>query len=169
MPLIRYECTLSPDALKYPTAFAPVPASTIAKYSNRAAQGQAQTGEPGTRAIPAPSPGFNVPGLRQGPGSPLPGGSGGGGATGSQYMPAAWFPSLYYATQQLWGAIGGVQVYSDNRIPHQTSQAVGTTQVPGMRPRKAQALRGRQVAAPPNTPRWALWRPRDVWQSARRG
>ena len=157
MPLIRYEVTLGPDAARYPAAFAPVPASTTAKYAAAAAQGQTLTGQPGTLPIPAPYPVGTYDGVAAGPGAVLPGGSGGGGATGSRYMPAAWYPSQYYATQDLWGAIGGVRIYSDNAPPIPTSQAVGTTQVPGMRPRQPQWLRGRQVAMKPNRPRWLRW------------
>jgi hypothetical protein len=154
MPLIRYNVTLGPDAARYPTAFAPVPASTTAKYANAAAQGQTLTGQPGTRGIPAPYPVGTYGGVAAGPGAILPGGSGGGMAGGSRYAPPVWYPSQYYATQDLWGGIGGVRVYSDNAPPIPTSQAVGTTQVPGMKPRQPRWLRNRQVAARPNAPRW---------------
>lgn len=154
MPLIRYEVTLGPDAAKYPTAFAPVPASTTAKYAAAAAQGQTLTGQPGTRAIPAPYPTGTYDGVAAGPGAILPGGAGGGMAGGSRYAPPAWYPSQYYADQRLWGGIGGVRVYSDNAPPIPTSQAVGTTQVPGMKPRQPQWLRNRQVATKPTRPRW---------------
>lgn len=154
MPLIRYDVTLGPDAAKYPTAFAPVPASTTSKYANAAAQGWTLTGQPGTRAIPAPYPNLSFNGVSAGPGAILPGGAGGGMAGGSRYAPPAWYPSQYYATQVMWGGIGGVRVYSDNAPPVPTSQAVGTTQVPGMKPRQPQWLRNRQIAAKPNRPHW---------------
>ena len=157
MPLIRYSVTLGPDAARYPTAFAPVPASTTSKYANAAAQGQTLSGNPGTLGIPAPYPVGSYEGVSAGPGAILPGGSGGGMAGGSRYAPPAWYPSLYYASQELWGGIGGVRVYSDNAPPIPTSQAVGTTQVPGMRPRRMQQLRHLQVAAKPNRPRWLRW------------
>lgn len=162
MPLIRYEVTLPADALRCPGAFAPVPASTIARWSNRAAQGQTQTGQPGTRKIPAP---YADVGPSARPGSALPGGAGGGMAGGTRYAPPYWMPSLYYARQELWGGIGGVMVHLGGRtavVPHPTSQAVGTTQVPGMRPRRPQRLRDRQVAMAPNTPRFRRWRGRDA-------
>ena len=154
MPLIRYEVTLSDDARRYPTAFAPVPASTIARWSNRAAQGQTQVGQPGTQRIAAP---YADVGPSARPGSPLPGGSGGGMAGGSRYADPFWMPSLYYARQELWGGIGGVMVYSDNAPPVPTQQATGTTQVPGMKPRRPQWLWGRQMAEPPNTPLFKRW------------
>ena len=108
MPLVRYDVTLGPDAARYPTAFAPIPASTIAKYANAAAQGQMLSGNPGTMPIPAPYPVGTYDGVAAGPGAVLPGGSGGGMAGGSRYAPEFWMPSLYYARQELWGAIGGV-------------------------------------------------------------
>lgn len=149
MPLIRYEVTLPADAQRYPTAFAPVPASTTARWSKGAAQGWTLTGQPGTQRIPAP---YADTGVLSGPGSPLPAGSG-----GSRYAPPFWMPSLYWARQVLWGGIGGVMVYSDNAPPVPTYQAVGTTQVPGMRPRQPRWLKQRQVATRPNTPRWPKW------------
>lgn len=158
MPLIRYDVTLGPDAARYPTAFAPVPASTTSKYAAAAAQGQTLSGNPGTLAIPAPYPNLSYDGVSAGPNALLPGGAGGGGAAGSRYMPPAWYPSQYYADQRMWGGIGGVRVYSDNAPPIPTSQAVGTTQVPGMRPRAPARLGRRQVSMPPNAPRWKQWR-----------
>ena len=158
MPLNRYEVTLSEDAQRHPTAFAPIPASTISKYANAASQGQTLTGQPGTIPIPAPYPVGTYDGVAAGPGAILPGGSGGGMAGGSRYAPPVWFPSQYYATQDLWGGIGGVRVYSDNAPPIPTSQATGTTQVPGMKPRAPAWLHTRQVAMRPNTPKWERWR-----------
>ena len=149
MPTIKYEVTLSPEAQRHPTAFAPVPASKPAVYSNAMAQGWTVTGQPGTRRIAAPYGDVGVP---SGPGSPLPAGSG-----GSRYAPPFWFPSLYYARQVLWGGIGGVMVYSDNAVPKRTYPAVPTSAVPGMRPRRPVWLGGRQVSAGPNTPVWKRW------------
>jgi hypothetical protein len=169
MPLIRYEVTLPRDALRHVTAFAPVPASTTAVWSKNLAQGQTVTMQPGTQRIPAPRPGFGQ--VHAGPGSPLPGGAGGAGAAGSAYMPPCWFPSLYWARQQLWGAIGGVRAGwlvnarqgPAGRPMHALTarygafNAVPQTQQPGMRPHRARFLGQRQVAAGPVAPRWPRW------------
>ena len=166
MPLIRYDVTLGPDAARYPTAFAPIPASTTSKYANAAAQGQTLTGQPGTVPIPAPYPVGTYDGVAAGPGAVLPGGSGGGMAGGSRYAPPVFYPNQYYATQDLWGGIGGVRVYSDNAPPIPTSQATGTTQVPGMKPRRPQWMYNLQVAMPPNAPRWPRRKPRRPFKSS---
>jgi hypothetical protein len=165
--LIRYEVTLPPDALAHPTAFAPVPATTTAFWSKNMAQGQTLTGQPGTQRIPAP---YADVGVQSGPGSALPGGSGGAGATGSRYMSPAWYPSLYYARQVLWGSIGGVRAGwlvsarqgAAGRPMHALTAAYGSFQAaptsvqPGMRPARTgrRWLRQRQVAADPNRPRF---------------
>ena len=167
MPLIKYEVTLPPDAQRDPTAFAPVPASTTAFWSKNQAQGWTLTGQPGTRRIAAPYSDVGVP---SGPGSALPGGAGGAGATGSRYMPAAWYPSLYFARQELAGSIGGVRAgwlinarQGPAGAPIPSRPAVPTTVQPGMRPRRLQQLRNRQVAmspARPTYPRLGRKRPR---------
>jgi hypothetical protein len=161
MPLIRYEVTLPAQARCNPTAWAPVPASTTSFWSAAQAQGWTVTGQPGTRRIPAPYSDVGVP---SGPGSPLPGGAGGGGATGSRYMPPAWFPSQYYARQQLAGSIGGVRAgwlvnarQGPAGWPVPTRAAVPTTVQPGMRPHRMRQLLNRQVASSPNAPRWPRW------------
>jgi hypothetical protein len=160
VPLIRYEVTLSPDAQKHPTAFAPIPASTIAFFSAAQAQGWTVTGQPGTRRIPAPYSDVGVP---SGPGSPLPGGGGGAGGTGSRYMPPAWYPSLYYARQQLWGAIGSVAAGyllsgRGGPSPVRTYPAVPTTVQPGFRAWGVRQLGQQQVAMDPNLPKYRHWR-----------
>ena len=165
MPLIRYEVTLPRDALCDPTAWAPVPASTTAFWSKNMAQGQTITGQPGTQRIPAP---YSDVGVRSGPGQPVWGGAGGAGATGSRYMPPAWYPSLYWARQVLWGSIGGVRAGwlvnarqgPAGRPMHSLDTAYGSLQAaptivqPGMRPRRQRRLRQHQVMAEPNRPRF---------------
>lgn len=161
MPLIRYEVTLPAQARAHPTAFAPVPVSTVAFFSKSRAQGWTVCGQPGTRRIPAP---YADTGVLSGPGTALPGGAGGAGAAGSRYMPAAWYPNLYYARQQLSGSIGGVRAGwlvnarpGPAGHPTRTAQAVPATVQPGMRPRRARWLGRRQVAADPVTPTYPRW------------
>jgi hypothetical protein len=122
------------------------------------AQGWTVTGQPGTRQIPAH---YADVGVTSGPGSALPGGSGGAGGTGSRYMPPSWYPSLYYARQVLSGSIGGVRAgwlvnakQGPAGRPVRTYQAAPTTVQPGMRPRRPRWLRNRQVAAGPNQPKF---------------
>jgi hypothetical protein len=173
MPLIRYEVTLPADARAHPTAFAPVPASNTSFWSKNMAQGWTVTGQPGTQRIPAP---YSDVGPSARPGSPLPGGSGGGMAGGSRYAPPFWYPSLYWARQALAGSIGGVRAGwlvnarqgEAGRPMHAltmrygSGQAAPTTAQPGMRA----LLAGRrmpgthQVATRPNTPHWPRWRGR---------
>jgi hypothetical protein len=174
--LIKYEVTLPAQARCDPTAWAPIPASTTAFFSKSMAQGWQVTGQPGTVAIPAP---YADVGVTSGPGSPLPGGAGGAGNTGSRYMPPEWWPNQYYARQVLWGSIGGVRAgwlvnakqgeagrpfhaltaNWQNPRPYGEYQATPTTRQPGMRPHLTgrRWLRQRQVSAPPNRPRFPRW------------
>jgi hypothetical protein len=171
MPLIRYELTLPADARRHVTAFAPVPASTIAKWSNAMAQGWTLSGQPGTRAIPAP---YADVGPSARPGSALPGGGGGAGNTGTRYMPPRWYPSQYYARQWLWGGIGGVAaawLVNGNGGPsaqgHPSAPAADTRWVPGKYRLSWPWMRQRPVMSGPVTPRWRWWRPRDAPEKER--
>lgn len=166
MPVIRYEVTLSPDALRYAGAFAPVPVSTTARWSAAQAQGWTVTGAPGTRRTAAP---YADVGPSARPGSALPGGAGGANPAGSRYMPPEWYPSLYYARQVLWGGIGGVAAGwlvngrgGPSAGEHPSRPAADTRWVPGKSGRAWPWLRGRQVTSDAPVPAWRRWRGADA-------
>lgn len=162
MPVIRYEVTLPPECQAHPTAWAPLPVATISRWAAAESQGQTVHGQPGTERIPAPYPTVGSGSFGAGPGSRFPGGAGGATGAGSQYMPPAWYPSLYYARQCLWGAIGGVRIYSDNRMPHPSRPAADTRWVPGKYRRSWPWTNDRPVMAGPPLPRWRWWRRGDA-------
>lgn len=109
MPAVRYTV---PGRLggRGVTAFTPAPPRTTGVFSLKNANGVEIEGQPGTQAIPAPRQYWTDAAAGRGH---LPS----GGYSNSVYMPASWFPSLYYGVQRLWRGIGGVQIFSDNLMP----------------------------------------------------
>ena len=160
---IAYEVTLPPEALKYPTAFAPLPASTTSAWSLKQSQGQTVHGYPGTRAIPAPRSAVG-PAARTSSQARI----GGGQQGGERYAPPYFWPNLYYAVQNLWGSIGGVRIYSDNQLPVPTRPAADPRWVPPLTKPRHRWLLGRQLGQWPNLPRFAQWRAegRSTWPGA---
>lgn len=152
MTTLRYEVTLSSRALDDPTAFAPIPAATTSRWSAAQAQGWTIHGQPGTEAIPAPR---SAVGAFSRPGSPAF-----QGTTASEYMPARWYPNLYYARQVLWGAIGGVRIYSDNQIPIPAALAADPRWVTPVTKKRQPWLGERQVSMGPVLPVWKRFRGR---------
>lgn len=163
MPRIRYECTLSQEALRHVMAFSPLPASTTSAWSLKQAQGSTVHGYPGTRAIPAPRSAVG-PAAR----TSARARAGGGQQGGENYAPPFFYPNLYYAVQRLWGAIGGVRIYSDNQLPVPTVPAADARWVVPLTKPRQRWLLGRQLGQWPNLPRFAQWsaRGRERWPGA---
>lgn len=148
------------------TAFMPVRAMTTSVMDVSRAQGTPGEiiGQPGTQGIPAPYPMMTPPEAAR----PY---FIGGGLSRSWLMPSRWYPALYYRTQNLWGGIGGVRVYSDNLMPVPATDprglpagsigpaafaaARGLTPTTPARPNKwVKGLGNRQVMWPQRAPSW---------------
>jgi hypothetical protein len=149
------------------TAFMPVRAMTTSVFDISRSQGTPEdiTGQPGTMGIPAPYPVATGVGHEDGY-DKLP-----SGLSESRYMPARWYPSLYFRPQHLSLGIGGVRIYSDNqmplpavdprRLPVGSIGPVGFAAYPGLTPatparpnRWVAGLGQRQVAWPKRLPSW---------------
>ena len=166
MPVIRQTLTGLPPQ-NGATAFMPLRAMTPSVMDISRSQGTVGEviGQPGTMGIPAPYPPATSVGHDQGY-DKLP-----SGLSESRYMPARWYPSLYYRVQRLSLGIGGVRVYSDNqmpipavdprRLPAGSQGPAGFAAYPGLtpaspaRPNKWVAGLGQtQVAWPRRLPWW---------------
>lgn len=176
MPGIRQVLTgLAPQ--NGPTAFMPMRVLTPSVMDINRAQGTPEgiVGQPGTQGIPAPypTPGqVAVTGTSRTKVDYLP-----SGLSASQYMPARWYPTLYYRGQHLHRSIGGVSVYSDNLmpvpaqdprgIPSGTIGPMGFAAYKGLTPaqparpnRWARGLGQAQVTWPKRLPAWGDWKNR---------
>src|SRR5215469_12108196 len=148
MPGVRQVLTgLSPQ--NGPTAFMPMRALTTAVIDISRAQGTPEdiTGQPGTQGIPAPYPPATSVG-HEGGYDKLP-----SGLSESRYMPARWYPSLYYRHQHLSRGIGGVSVYSDNMMPVPAQDPRGLP-VGGIGPVAFAAHAGLTPTTPARPVRW---------------
>ena len=155
MPTIRQTLTgLTPQT--GPTAFMPLRAITPSGMDIKRSQGTPEgiVGQPGTQGIPAPYPDGPVRAIGARKGSYLPGG-GPGYAAGSGYMPARWYPSLYWRAQHLYRAIGGVSVYSDNIMP---MPAIDPRRLPSgvQGPVGFAAYKGLTPTSPARPQRWVI-------------
>lgn len=152
MPRVAYTV---PGAVS--AAFAPVPA-----YDGRGcgpwSDSDAVAGQPGTLAVPAGLPEFGRAGL-QANGAHVRGG-GAGYAQGSDTMPGAWYPSLYWQRQlagsTLVNAGQGPSVYSDNQMPVPAADPFGRAAVLARPP----VFLGQQSVDQPagsKGPAWPSW------------
>ena len=132
------------------TAFMPLRVLTQSVMSVAAAQGTPEgvTGQPGTQGIPAPYQPTTVPGFGE-KGTRFP-----SGLSASRYMPARWYPTLYYRGQHLFRSIGGVSVYSDNLMPIPAQDPRGL-QAGTIGPMGFAAYKGLTPAQPARPNRWA--------------
>jgi hypothetical protein len=166
MPTVRQVLTGLPPQ-RGATAFMPVRAMTPSVMDISRSQGTPEevTGQPGTMGIPAPYPAATSVG-HEGGYDKLP-----SGLSESRYMPARWYPSIYYRAQHLSMGIGGVRVYSDNQMPVPAVDPrglpsgvigpVGFAAYPGLTPttparpqRWVAGLGQRQVSWPRRMPFW---------------
>lgn len=172
MPTVRQVITGLPPQ-NGATAFMPLRVITPSGMDIKRAQGTPEgiVGQPGTQGIPAPYPELTVKGFGE-KGTRFP-----SGLSASRYMPARWYPTLYYRGQHLWRSIGGVSVYSDNLMPMPAidprgipSGAIGpagfaayrglTPTAPARPYRWSRGLGQAQVTWPKRLPSWEDWKNR---------
>ena len=148
MPGVRQVITGLPPQ-KGSTAFMPLRALTQSVMDVSTAQGTPEdvTGQPGTQGIPAPYPAPGQLGVNNGLDF-LP-----SGLSASQYLPARWYPSLYYRQQHLFRSIGGVSVYSDNIMPIPAADPRGIP-IGAQGPSAFAAYRGLTPTQPARPNRW---------------
>ena len=150
MPGVRQTLTgLTPQ--NGSTAFMPLRAITQSGMSVELAQGTPEgiEGQPGTQGIPAPYPAPGQVAVVSGV-DYLP-----SGLSASQYMPARWYPSLYYRRQHLSRSIGGVSVYSDNLLPLPAKDPRGIP-AGAIGPSAFAAYRGLTPTSPARPNKWVI-------------